>query len=146
MGDPATLFAIITATAPASWAFSTFAVKLQLPRSINAILPTTCTALVSVSQPSFAGDVPSVTKTTSAVIGVAGNPGPKVASVELYGPAIPAGELTSKKLPREVPPVQRYICMRGLNPSSGVPKLALFVPLPSCASASTKSSSAPPFP
>ena len=39
-----------------------------------------------------------------------------------------------------------YICMRPGEPSAGVEKFALFVPEPSCASASTASLPSPPRP
>jgi hypothetical protein len=42
--------------------------------------------------------------------------------------------------------VHTYICIRGRLPSAGVPKFALFTPLPSWASARTESLPAPPRP
>jgi len=66
---------------------------------------------------------------------------PNSAPIALYvGPPLMA---TSWVAPG---PVQRYICMRGREPSVGVAKWALSVPLPSCASALTGSLPAPPLP
>ena len=48
------LFTMITAMAPAFWAFLTFTVKLQVPRSIRAILPAIEAALVRAPQQSVA--------------------------------------------------------------------------------------------
>ena len=49
---PRRLSATITAAAPATWAFFTLTVKLQVPRSTSAIRPATSPGLVSVPQPS----------------------------------------------------------------------------------------------
>src|SRR5262245_4976801 len=45
-GNPAALFTMITATAPAACAAAAFGAKLQLPRSISAILPAIAPAFV----------------------------------------------------------------------------------------------------
>jgi hypothetical protein len=44
-GGPATLLAIMTATAPLFWAIFTFTTKLQTPRLIRATLPVSVSAI-----------------------------------------------------------------------------------------------------
>jgi hypothetical protein len=65
-------FPMMTPSAPASCAFFTFTVKLQVPRSMNAMLPEIAPAFVSAEQPSvLLGPAPSAgsnARTTLAVI------------------------------------------------------------------------------
>src|SRR5678815_5096559 len=65
-------FPIITPSAPASCAFFTFTVKLQVPRSMNAMLPEIVPPFVNEEQPSvLLGPAPSAgsnARTTLAVI------------------------------------------------------------------------------
>src|SRR4029077_1171303 len=57
---PADELAMITAMAPAFWAFLTLTMKPQVPRSISAMLSSTAAALVSGEQPSVvSGPEPS---------------------------------------------------------------------------------------
>ena len=59
-GVPGALSAMITPTAPASWAFFTLTMKPQVPRSMRAMLPATAAALVIAEQPSVVlGPAPS---------------------------------------------------------------------------------------
>src|SRR5918993_120997 len=51
-GLPATLLAMITPVAPASWAFLVLIDAAQMPRSTSAILPAMAEALVNGVQPS----------------------------------------------------------------------------------------------
>src|SRR6266567_5293548 len=53
IGLPAALLTTTTPTAPAFWAFLTFTVKLQLPRSTSAIRPDKALAFVSDEQASM---------------------------------------------------------------------------------------------
>ena len=55
-GLPATLSTITTAIAPTFCAFLTLTVKLQVPRSISAILPEMAAPFVIAEQPSVGDD------------------------------------------------------------------------------------------
>ena len=67
IGSVATLFTIITATAPAASAVSTFKVKLHAPLRITAIFPFKAAAFVNGSQASFSSvEAPALLSTASA--------------------------------------------------------------------------------
>src|SRR5918996_1793238 len=102
IGSPATLLAMMTATAPAFCAFFTFTVNVHAgaggggpPRSITAILPATSAAFVSGLQPSVV-DGPSAlagssATTTAPETPVAVTGGPNAALVAPYVPAADDG-------------------------------------------------------
>src|SRR5450631_943642 len=80
-GEPATLLAMITATAPAFCAFRAFVLKEQVPRSTSAILPFTAAALRAENTPQARPRFPAVSTTwaTSAVTPGLLTLGPKAA-------------------------------------------------------------------
>jgi hypothetical protein len=92
--DPATLLMMTTAVAPtasASWALLT---KVQVPRSISAMLPATCAPLTMDEQASLSTPTPSFTSTRSPVMPASVRPGPKPAStISMLEGKVP-GELT----------------------------------------------------
>jgi hypothetical protein len=109
------------------------------------MLPLMADALVSAVQPSVVlGSAPvaaSSAWTRSPATGVAVIAGPNAAVPPLIAPAMDDGDAI------ESPGYwNRNICMRGLDPSCGVPKFALLRPDPSWASALTASLPDPPFP
>jgi hypothetical protein len=61
---------MITAIAPAVWAFNTFAAKVQVPLLTKAIFPFTAAVFVNPLHANVGAVEPSVTKTTLEVIGV----------------------------------------------------------------------------
>src|SRR5687768_18198721 len=63
---PGWLSATMMAIAPAFWAFSALTPNSHVPRSTNAILPRTASALVKAVQPSAAGAAPSTAGMMSA--------------------------------------------------------------------------------
>ncbi len=89
---PATLFPMITATAPAACARAAFCANVHVPRSISAIFPESWAAFTSVSQPSVVGNVVSWTSTTSADKDGCGMGPPKSAVPNCFSPAMPEGE------------------------------------------------------
>jgi hypothetical protein len=68
-GGPGTLFIIITAIAPAVWAFNTFTANVHDPLLIKAIFPLTAAAFVNPTHPMVGVAEPSDTKTIFDVIG-----------------------------------------------------------------------------
>ena len=79
IGAPGTLFTIMTATAPAASAVSTFKINEQVPRLIIAIFPFKPPGFIKASQASSLSPKSSSTKVKSAVIGEVGTEGPKPA-------------------------------------------------------------------
>src|SRR5262245_35587807 len=95
-GEPATLLAMITARAPAFWAFFTLTLKPHAPRSIRAILLLTARefAAVNGSHPGPDGDVSTI-GIRSPVTPAAVKGGPNCAVPTRYVPATFGGRLTT---------------------------------------------------
>ncbi len=147
-GSPATLLIMITAIAPRSCAFFTLTVKLQLPLSITAIFPARLSPLLMVPHASWVPPTASFTSTRSPVVSPRSSSLLAVLNADStanISPAIEGGVLMVNGEFSETSD-QTYICMRPLEPSTGVEKLALLLPPPSSASAFTKSLPIPPRP
>ena len=115
---PATVFTMMTPTAPATWAASTLLSKLHVPRLITATSPATGT--VTGVQPLLSGDR-MVGGTTTAFAVTSNTCGPKS--------AVPTARLpTPLTVTSAAPaPVKTYMRMRGRAPSAGVDMSALLV-------------------
>src|SRR5690606_15430260 len=138
IGLPGALLMMTTATAPAACAFATFWVRGHAPRQATAMLP--AGKPTSGPHPSCCSADPSATRTNGAEMPATGQGGPQSAPLRTTV-SVTAPPTSSSLANGEF---QTNICMRGGLPSAeGVEKLALFVPLKSCASARTGS---PPVP
>jgi hypothetical protein len=104
---------MITPTAPAAWAWVTLTSKVQLPRSMRAILPDVVLAGLAA-----VGGIDAVPSSTSDDLGL---------DFEVLGAELrdvrrrrPRRAGAQRRADSRTRPLHRYICMRGDSPSSGV--------------------------
>ena len=97
-GGPAALLTMMTPIAPAACAASALITNEHVPRSMSAILPAICAALVSALQASFAGATPSTARMTWPVTVDAPGAGPKSAVPNGFTPAMAAGAVTRSSM------------------------------------------------